>query len=329
MNELVVVLGSNSFSGSHYAAHLLRSGYRVLGISRSEEPADVFLPYRWEKLSGFCFRRLDLNEHLNEIAAVIEAEKPAYIVNFASQGMVAESWKRPADWFRTNTLSQVRLHELLRHCSFLKKYVHVSTPEVYGTTTERFRETDVYRPTTPYAVSRAATDMSLTSFFKAYTFPVVFTRAANVYGPGQQLYRLIPRTVMAALGGAKMRLDNGGVSHRSFIHIRDVVAATRLIMEHGRMGEAYHISTDRLSSIREVAELAARACGVDLDEISEIGPARLAQDATYDLDSSKVCTELGWRAEIELGRGIAETVAWAKENLDILRRLPLEYIHKT
>ncbi len=328
MSELVAVLGSNSFSGSHFVAHLLRNGYQVLGISRSEEPHTVFLPYKSEALSGFSFLRLDVNSNLDEIADAVEAEKPAYFVNFASQGMVAESWKRPEDWFRTNTLAQVMLHDRLRHCSFLKKYVHVSTPEVYGATTEGFRETDVYRPTTPYAVSRAAADMSLTSFFKAYAFPVAFTRAANVYGPGQQLYRIIPRTIMAALGGKKMRLDNGGVSRRSFIHIGDAVEATRLVMERGRAGEAYHISTNRLSSIREAAELTARACGVDLEEISEIGPGRLAQDATYDLDSAKIRAELGWRDEIGLERGIAETVAWARDNLNVLRKLSLEYVHK-
>ena len=95
-----------------------------------------------------------------------------------------ESWKHPDHWFMTNVVSTVRLHERLRHCDFIRKYVHVTTPEVYGSTEGFIREDAPFRPSTPYAVSRAAGDMSLRTFFEAYEFPVVFTRAANVYGPG-------------------------------------------------------------------------------------------------------------------------------------------------
>ena len=332
--KTVVVLGSNSFSGAHYTARLLRSGYRVIGISRSPEPDPVFLPYRWgnsPSTSCFSFHQLDINRDLDGIMEVIRREKPSYVVNFAAQGMVAESWKTPGDWFRTNTLSQVLLHDQLRHCGFLEKYLHVSTPEVYGRIADATAENINYCPTTPYAVSRAAADMSLMAFFHAYAFPVVFTRSANVYGPGQQLYRLIPRTAMAALTGEKkgMTLNNGGASRRSFIHIDDVVDATQLVMEQGRAGEIYHIATERLSSVAEVAGLTAEAAGVPLEDIAESGPARLGRDSVYNLDSAKIRSELGWRDNVSLERGIAGTVAWARDNLTALRRQTLAYIHQS
>lgn len=332
--KIVAVIGSNSFSGSHYVARLLRSGYRVIGISRSPEPDPVFLPYRrgdGALASGFVFHRLDVNRDLDGIMEIIRREKPSYVANFAAQGMVAESWKTPGDWFRTNTLSQVLLHDQLRQCDFLEKYLHVSTPEVYGRIADRTVENDRYRPTTPYAVSRAAADMSLTAFFHAYGFPVVFTRSANVYGPGQQLYRLIPRTAMAALTGEKggMMLNNGGASRRSFIHIDDVVDATQAVMERGRAGEIYHIATERLSSVAEVAGLTAEAAGVALADIATPGPARLGRDSVYNLDSAKIRGELGWRDAVSLEEGIAGTVAWARENLPALRRQTLAYIHQS
>lgn len=272
MTETVFVIGSNSFSGSHFVRKLLVAGYRVIGVSRSPEPHPVFLPYRWEKLNGFTFYQIDLNRDLDALMKLVRREKPLYIVNFAAQGMVAESWKKPGDWLQTNTVAQVLLHDQLRRCDFVRKYVHVSTPEVYGPIPDPTPENTVYRPSTPYAVSRAAADMSLHSFFQAYAFPVVFTRAGNVYGPGQQLYRLIPRTAVAALGGARMRLNNAGASQRSFVYIRDVVDATQVVMEKGRAGEIYHIATQRLSSVREAAETTAAAAGADLMDIADIGP---------------------------------------------------------
>ena len=156
--------------------------------------------------------------------------------------MVAESWLNPSHWYRTNLLSQVEFHNELRKLSFIKKYIHISTPEVYGNNDNWIKENNNFKPTTPYSVSRAACDMHLLSFHNAYNFPVVFTRAANVYGPGQQLYRIIPRTILSALSKKKLNLDGGGYSQRSFIYITDVVKATLEITLKGT-GFELHIST--------------------------------------------------------------------------------------
>lgn len=328
MAETVFVIGSNSFSGSHFVRKLLTAGYQVTGVSRSPEPNSVFLPYRWEHTDGFTFYQIDLNSDLDALMELVRQAKPSYVVNFAAQGMVAESWKKPGDWLRTNTLAQVLLHDQLRRCDFLKKYVHVSTPEVYGPIPDPTPESTVYRPSTPYAVSRSAADMSLHAFFKAYAFPVVFTRAGNVYGPGQQLYRLIPRTAVAALGGERMRLNNAGASRRSFVHIRDVVDATQLVMERGRVGEIYHIATQRLSSVREAAETTAAAAGVSLMNVADIGPGRLGRDSVYNLDSGKIRSELGWKDTVTLEAGTRETVEWVRRHYGVLRHMPLTYEHK-
>ena len=97
--------------------------------------------------------------------------------------MVEQSWENPKDWFQTNVLSTVELQNRLRHLDFIDKYIHVTSPEVYGSTNGFIRRT-CFNPSTPYAVSRAAGDMSLRTFFEAYNFPAISTRAANVYGPG-------------------------------------------------------------------------------------------------------------------------------------------------
>lgn len=325
----VVVLGSNSFSGAWFCEYALTQGAEVIGMSRSHEPDSVFLPYRWHGHdAAFRFYAYDLNRHLDEIMAIIEGEKIAYVVNFAAQSMVGQSWQHPEHWFMTNTVSTVALHNRLRQCAFLERYVHITTPEVYGSTEGFIDETTPYNPSTPYAVSRAAADMSLKTFFDAYHFPVVFTRAANVYGPGQQLYRIVPRAVLFARLGRKLNLHGGGVSQRVFIHMRDICDATWRVMTRGTPGACYHISGNEVVTIRALVERIAAKTGVAVSDLVEIGEERLGKDAAYLMDSGKIRKELGWSDHISLDQGLDDCIAWVDRNLDVLRRQPLDYVHK-
>lgn len=326
--DTIVVVGSNSFSGATFVDYALGQGARVLGTSRSSEPISTFLPYKWHDHSNFSFHNLDLNKDLTEITNLIRDTKPAYVVNFAAQSMVGESWQNPGDWFMTNTVSTIKFHDELRRCVFLKRYVHVSTPEVYGSCSGFVKEDFPFNPSTPYAVSRAAADMSLRTFRATYNFPVVTTRAANVYGPGQQLYRIIPRTILFILLGRKLQLHGGGVSTRSFIHMRDVSDATWRIMQDGRDGDTYHISTDEVVSIRELVERICTKLGVPFEDHVEVVGERMGKDSAYHLDSTKLRSELGWQDCIDLDRGLDECIAWVRENLDELKSQPYDYLHK-
>jgi dTDP-glucose 4,6-dehydratase len=328
LSEKVVVIGSNSFTGSHFVDRLLSDGIECIGISRSQEPHDAFLPYKKRDKDKFQFYKLDLNHDLDEIMDVINENKAKYVVNFAAQGMVAESWEHPEHWFQTNVKATIKLHDELRKLDFLKKYVHVSTPEVYGNCEGLVEENTNYNPSTPYAVSRAAADMSLMSFINAYDFPVVFTRSANVFGPGQRLYRIIPRAILFFMIGRTLELDGGGHSVRSFIHIRDVAEGTFKVMLNGKAGEIFHLSSDRTVSIRELVELIAQLMGVSFDNCTKVVDERLGKDSSYLLDSSKAKKELGWNPAIDLEEGIQETIDWVTSNLHELRKQPFNYIHK-
>jgi dTDP-glucose 4,6-dehydratase len=329
MTEKVVVIGSNSFSGASFCNFALRQEADVIGISRSPELHRVFLPYRWAGGEGrFTFRRMDLNHDLDTLMALIERERPAYVVNFAAQSMVGESWKHPEHWFQTNAVATIKLHDRLRHFDFLQRYVHVTTPEVYGSTDQSITEDAPFNPSTPYAVSRAAADFSLRTFFQAYGFPVVFTRAANVYGPGQQLYRIIPRTILFVRLGRKLMLHGGGRSERSFIHIDDVSDATWRVMVSGRDGECYHISTNETVTIRDLVQGICAKLGAAFEESVEVAGERLGKDAAYKLDSGKIRRELGWHDRIGLNEGLDRCIAWVSDNLDILKSQPFDYVHK-
>lgn len=325
----VLVIGSNSFSGSSFIAYLLGEGAEVIGVSRSAEAPHVFLPYRWTgKDAVFRFHRVDLNHDLDALSGILAREKPAHVVNFAAQSMVAESWQNPDHWMMTNVVSAVRLHERLRHLDFLEKYVHVTTPEVYGSTDGFIREGTPFNPSTPYAVSRAAGDMSLRTYFEAYGFPVVFTRAANVYGPGQQLYRIIPRTILFILTGRKLELHGGGVSRRSFIHMNDVSDATWRIALNAPAGATYHISTNEIVTVRELVERICTKLEAPFSKVVEVVGERLGKDAAYLLDSRKLREDLGWRDRVSLDEGLDDCIAWAKKNLAELGRQPMAYVHK-
>jgi len=324
-----LVLGSNSFSGATFCDFLAQTGHDVLATSRSEEAHVALLPYRWERRAGAVrFRRIDINHDLEALEELLRAERPTHVVNFAAQSMVAESWAHPEHWMTTNVVSTVRLIELLRRCNSLERYVHVTTPEAYGSTDGWVKESNRFNPSTPYAVSRAAGDMAFSAYFQNYGFPVLFTRAANVYGPGQPLYRIVPRTILAALSGQKLRLDGGGASTRVFIHMRDVSDATLRVALKGQLGESYHISGYELVSIRALVETILARLGKSFDACVELGPERPGKDTTYMLDSFKLRTELGWRDRISLEEGINDTIAWAERFGPVLSELPLQYIHK-
>jgi dTDP-glucose 4,6-dehydratase len=324
----VCVIGSNSFSGASFCANLLARGIDIIAVSRSPEAHDVFLPYRWRKGDArLDFEQIDLNTDLDRLMSLLAERKPRIVLNFAAQSMVGESWDKPDDWMRTNVVTVARLAERLRHLDFLDRYVHVTTPEVYGSTDGWITEDAPANPSTPYAVSRAAGDMLFKIYRETFGLPVVSTRAANVYGPGQPLYRIIPRTIFFLLTGRKLQLHGGGVSTRSFIHMDDVSEATWKVATEAPIGETYHISTDRIVSIRALVEMLCQMLGVNFDDAVDVAPERLGKDSAYWLNSEKI-RRLGWTDHMTLENGLGEVIDWARRNIGELEKQPFAYIHK-
>ena len=204
----------------------------------------------------------------------------------------------------------------------------MTTPEVYGSTDGWISEDTPFNPSTPYAVSRSAGDALLKIYRETFGLPVVSTRAANVYGPGQPLYRIIPRTIFFLLTDQILELHGGGASTRSFIHIDDVSSATWKIAQHSSIGETYHISTDRIISIKDLVSLICEKFKTPFDNRVRMVDERLGKDNAYWLSSLKLRSTMGWEDTISLEQGIDDTVAWARNNLSALHSQPIQYIHK-
>ena len=327
MNKFIII-GSNSFSGSNFINKLLSNKKnKVVGISRSIEKP-IFLPYLKSKnLNNFKYYRLDLNKHLQKIIKIIKKFKPDYIANFAAQGMVNESWISPEDWYQTNVVSNVKLINKLKDYKFLKKYLHIGTPEVYGNTKKKIKENLNFNPTTPYANSRASFDYHLIMFNKIYKFPVVISRASNIYGPGQKLYRIIPKTLINLKKNKKIYIDGMGKSLRSFVFIEDLNDAYYKILMNGKPGDTYHVSSNKLYSIKNIVRKASATIKNSNKLLVFTKKDRLGKDFKYDLNSNKIRNDLKWKPIINISKGIIETKKWIDVNFVQLSKISTNYRH--
>ncbi len=325
----VLVIGSNSFSGSDFIDLLLEEEkYDVIGISRSHEKSDLFLPYKKRELKNFKFFQIDLNKDIDKLEVILDKFKPENIVNFAAQSEVAPSWNYPHQWFQTNVVALTKLINMLKDKNYLKKYVHISSPEVYGTCEGIVTEKSPMNPSTPYAASKAAGDFSLFTFFKNFNFPLVIIRATNVYGAHQQLFKIIPRSIIFIKLGKTIELHGGGQAIKSFINIRDVSNGELLAMERGRAGEIYHLSPDKGIAIKDVVNLICKKMNVDFEKATKVVEERLGQDKAYIIDSTKARKEFSWTPAISFEKGIQTTINWIKEEFEQIKNESLVYLHK-
>ena len=325
---MILVLGGSSFSGSSYVSHLLSMGEKVVSFERTELNRRLFSPINPSVINNYTRISFNLNSSIQEIIDFVNDNQIKIVVNFAAQSMVSQSWSNSEDWYEANVTSLAKLANKLSTDTKICKFIQFSTPEVYGSTDGWHKENFDFKPNTPYAISRAAGDWHLKALNENSGFPVIFTRAANVFGEHQQLYRIVPKVVISALTGGKVPLHGGGKSVRSFIHIADVNHALDLIMSTGMLGESYHISTKELITIQNLVEKIASKLNVNFENLVEFTAERPGKDFAYKLDSTKIRMELGWNDEISLDQGLDRTIAWVTSNLGELRSLPSEYIHR-
>jgi dTDP-glucose 4,6-dehydratase len=311
----VAIVGGGCPFGLNLARHLLAKGYEVLGIGRS--PAETTWPYK----------QFHISSELDAVVQELDTWRPEVIVNFAALGERAASLD-PVSYhlfYQTNAVALARFQGRLQGKEYLRRFVQVSSGEVYGSVDKPATEETKLAPTSPYAVSKACFDQHLIAVHQQLGFPMNILRPCNLYCEGQQSYRVIPKAILCALQGKKLPLNGGGKSLKMYMHAQDLSDAIELVMDKAPIGEIYNVSPDyydKLSflhsrvgsiSISEVVEMVAEVTGVRYGDLVEIKPPRLGADAKY-LFSSRKLNALGWTPKIGMKEGLEGLTKWVSAN---------------
>ena len=279
-------------------------------FSRSKLLPQRFLPFKINN-KNIIFYKLDINKDLNKIIKFIKNKKPDFIINYASQSMVGQSWDQPEDWLITNSVNTVKLYLEISKLKLKTKLIHISTPEIYGHTKKIIKEKKEYSPSTPYALSRVNADLSLEMLQKNFGLESISIRASNIYGEFQKNYRVVSGAVLKFLTNKKFYIDGNGSSKRSFLHVDDLSSATYLLMRKFKSGNIYHVSTDEFISIKNLAKLIAKLTNKNFKKNVKFRKDRIGKDKSYFLDSKKI-RKLGWKPKISLKDGIKRVIIWVK-----------------
>ncbi len=321
----IVVFGGAGFIGSNFIRKVLAEhpNARVVCLD-----ALTYAGSR-ENLAGLSPKRLtfikgDIADRA-VVSRVFKKHRPSYVINFAAETHVDRSIHEGAEAFvRTNALGTSILLGEARKLSGLKKFVQVSTDEVYGAlpldSKKKFTENSPLAPTSPYAASKAAGDLIARSFFATYRLPVVITRCSNNYGPYQHPEKLIPYSVMRLGQGKGVTLYGDGLNVRDWIHVDDHNDALVLALLSGKPGEIYNIGANDEVSNLDLAKRLVKSFARG-DEAISFAKDRPGHDRRYAIDSSKARRELGWKPRHTFKRSFAPTIAWFQGHEGWMKRM--------
>ena len=276
------------------------------------------------------------------VNALMEEEKPRWVINFAAESHVDRSIESPGEFLRTNTMGTFELLEAARR--FLERasseqratfrFLHVSTDEVYGSlgTEGAFSETTPYAPNSPYAASKAAADHLVRAWQHTYNLPTLLTNCSNNYGPYQFPEKLIPLMILNAIEGLDLPVYGNGSNVRDWIYVEDHCDGILTVLAKGAPGEKYNLGgggertnlevVDSVTNLLEELLPAAnnpalhdRGCA-SYDQLKKFVADRPGHDQRYAIDGTKAARELGWRPAVGVDEGFRMTVKWYIENQD-------------
>jgi dTDP-glucose 4,6-dehydratase len=235
------------------------------------------------------------------------------VVHFAAETHVDRSILSAGEFITTDIFGTFVLLEAARQAARLRTFVQISTDEVYGSVPEgSSRETDELRPRNPYSASKAGADRLAYSYWATFGVPVVITRASNNYGPNQFPEKVIPLFITNALDDLPLPLYGDGMNERDWLHVSDHCRAIDTVIESGTAGEVYNIGGGNEVRNADLTRRILQLCGKPESLIRHVED-RPGHDRRYSLDTTKL-QKLGWKPRVPFEQGLAETVAWYRQN---------------
>ena len=324
----VLVTGGAGFIGSNFVRHLLRSepGARVVTLDALtyagslENLKDLPDPERHTFVHG------DICD-LPLVTTILRERDIDTLVHFAAETHVDRSILGPAPFIQTNVVGTFTLLEAARTAWAAagygtRRFHHVSTDEVFGSlgpSDPAFREDTPYAPRSPYAASKAASDHLVRAYFHTYGLPVGITNCSNNYGPYQFPEKLVPLIILKALSGKPLPVYGDGLQVRDWLYVEDHCEAILQVIRGGRPGETYNVGGNNqptnLDVIQQVCViLDEKNPGTRHAELIRMVPDRPGHDRRYDMDFTRIRTELGWQPRHDLASGLRTTVEWYLAN---------------
>ena len=331
----IIVTGGLGFIGSNLIDLLLKKKYFIINIDKVTYSSNFYNVRDFKNSKKYKFIRCDIKD--KKLKKIIFKYKPVGIFNLAAETHVDRSIDNPESFIQSNFVGVYNLLECFKEFSkkYKSKLVHISTDEVYGDILSgRTSEHYAYKPSSPYAASKAASDHLVSSYVRTYKIPAIVTNCSNNYGPKQHPEKLIPKLIYNILNNKPLPIYGKGKNSREWIYVKDHCEALLKVFNKGKVGEFYNIGSNKnLNNIQVTNELIKVS-----KDIIKLGKNvkiqfvkdRPGHDIRYALNSNKINRKLGWKSKTNFRQRIKLTFEWYLKNKpyfkflskkDIIKRL--------
>jgi len=338
MNKNIIVTGGLGFIGSNLIDLLISKKYSVINLDKVTYSSNFYNLKEHKNNNKYKFIKCDLNS--KKIPNILLKYKPICIFNLAAETHVDRSIDGPKNFINSNVLGTFNLLEAFKTFStkYNSKLIHISTDEVYGDILKgRSDEKYSYKPSSPYAASKAASDHLVYSYIRTYKIPAVITNCSNNYGPKQHPEKLIPKLIYNIINNKELPIYGKGKNSREWLHVKDHCMALFKVFEKGKIGEFYNIGSNKnLNNIqitKALIKIAKNFITIGTKVKIKYITDRPGHDQRYALNSNKIKKKLKWKPQIKFDNGLKETFLWYLNNKkyysslakkDIVKRLGLK-----
>ena len=329
----ILVTGGLGFIGSNLIDLLLKKNYFVINIDKISYSSNFYNTKDFIKSKNYKFIKCNIGD--KKIKNILYKFKPVCVFNLAAETHVDRSIDRPADFIKSNIVDVYNLLENFKNFSkrLNSKLIHISTDEVYGDVLKgRSSESYPYKPSSPYAASKAASDHLVNSYIRTYRLPAIVTNCSNNYGPKQHPEKLIPKLIYNIINNLPLPLYGKGENSREWIFVNDHCEALIKIFKKGTIGESYNIGSNINYKNIEIAKLLISIAKkrINLGNKVKINfvKDRPGHDFRYALNSNKINKKLKWKSKTNLRNGLKNTFDWYLNNMSYYTSLKKRDITK-